>query len=162
MFKVDAGFDIAHVHRLESDPRCKLADSLFGGGIVSAQQHCRLEITVARISGIAKIFVAVNVEAVDDVSRWNELLENFASAFAATAVGQARTHGIGAVDDDFSAQVKTLDDISNGRVRAAKEHASGGLDSGAHVHSGEAGRFSQSSLGFGRIGIASGEDNGFS
>ena len=115
-----------------------------------------------RISGVTKVLVAINVEAIDDVSCRNKLLNLFASALAAASVSQTRANRIGAVNHDFPAQVKTLDDVLNSRVRAAEEHASGTLDSGANVDSGEARRFIESCLGFGRIGIASSKDNRFS
>ena len=122
VLQVDAALYVAHVYRLESDGGNKLADSKLGTGVVAAEQHCRLDVAVARIRGVLKVFITVNVEAADNMRRREQLLNNFASAFAVATVSQTGTNRVSAIHDDFPAEIETLHAFGHRWVGAAQEH----------------------------------------
>jgi hypothetical protein len=159
MLEVDAAFDVTNINGLETNGSNKLHDGTFGARVISAEHHRGLKGAVVGVDSVPEIFVAVNVKAAHHVGRWKKFLNNFTAALAAAAVGETRPNWIGAINNNFSVQVKPLDAIGNSGVRAANEHYASSLDRFHHVHCGEAGSLGERCLGFFGARIASRKDD---
>lgn len=161
VLEVDAAFDVTNINGLKTHGGNKLDHCTFGAGVVSAEHHCGMKVSIFWVGSVPEIFEAVDLEAAHDVGRGKKLLNNFATAFTTATMGEARSNWIGAVDNGFSVQVKSLDAIGNSGVRAANEYHCCSLDSFRHTNSCKAWSLGECCSCFVRAWIASSEDDMF-